>query len=305
LVLEQRLAGVLIVFKAGWDSGFTQQEVELVRTVAAGVLLILQYLGCLRPRMQEQTRTLVQREVEKLSNDFLTLASHELYTPLTGIKGNLQLAQRRLSKVKRQIAEQVRGGDEQMEWAKQPLAQAVESAQLQERIIQDMIDDARIQANTLTLSLSPSDLLPLVQAAVRRLREAVPERTITLSVPTTIEKIPVMADAERIIQVLFIYLTNALAHSSAEQPVTVQVSIENALARVCVHDEGAGIPKEEQEHLWDRFYRSKGDAVQNELDLSLGLSFYLCQALIERHQGSVGVQSDVGHGTTFWFTLPC
>jgi signal transduction histidine kinase len=62
--------------------------------------------------------------------------------------------------------------------------------------------------------------------------------------------------------------------------------------------------QDEQERLWERFYRAKGSAVQHELDLSLGLGFYLCRALIESHHGHVGVQSDPGGGETFWLTLP-
>jgi signal transduction histidine kinase len=76
------------------------------------------------------------------------------------------------------------------------------------------------------------------------------------------------------------------------------------VARVSVHDEGPGIPLEEQERIWKRFYRAKGIAVQHELDLSLGLSLYICQELIKYHHGGVGLQSIPDHGSTFWFTLP-
>lgn len=86
---------------------------------------------------------------------------------------------------------------------------------------------------------------------------------------------------------------------------TAKSTLRNVnIARVSVHDEGPGIAPEEQELLWGRFYRGKGSVVQHELDLSLGLRFYLCQALIEHHHGNTGVQSTPGHGTTFWFTVP-
>ena len=93
---------------------------------------------------------------------------------------------------------------------------------------------------------------------------------------------PIMADAARITQVFTIYLTNALASSPAEEPVTVQVTVTDLVARVSVHNEGPGIPLEEQQHLWERSYRAKGSAVQQELDLSLGLGLYLCRALIRK-----------------------
>ena len=100
------------------------------------------------------------------------------------------------------------------------------------------------------------------------------------------------------------YMANALNYSPADQPVTVQLTVKDARARVSVHDEGPVLPAEEQGHIWGRYFYAKGATTQDELDLSLGLSFYLCQAFIERHHGTVGVQSEPGHGATFWFTLP-
>jgi signal transduction histidine kinase len=114
----------------------------------------------------------------------------------------------------------------------------------------------------------------------------------------------VLADAERIGRVFTTYLENALAFSPPGRPVTIDVRANKKTMRVRVHNEGPGIPPEEQEHLWERFYRARGNSIQNELDLSLGLRLYLCRAFIERHGGEVGVQSNPQHGTTFWFTLP-
>jgi len=173
-----------------------------------------------------------------------------------------------------------------------------------QRMINDLIDDARIQTNQLALSLQPSDLLALLKEAVARQQQSAPESMIVLERMTTEDAVPILADAQRITQVLTTYLTNALRSAPGARPVTVELTVEDAVARVAVHDEGPGIPAEEQAHLWDRFYRGKGSAVQHKLDLSLGLGLYLCKALIERHQGSVGVQSAPGQGTTFWFTLP-
>jgi signal transduction histidine kinase len=116
--------------------------------------------------------------------------------------------------------------------------------------------------------------------------------------------VPVMADAERIAQVITRYLVNALSSSPADQPVSVQLTVEGAVARVSVHDQGRDIPGDEQGRIWERFYHAKRTAVQQELDLNTGLGFYLSRAFMERHQGRVGVQSAPGRGATFWFTLP-
>jgi signal transduction histidine kinase len=154
------------------------------------------------------------------------------------------------------------------------------------------------------MRMSRYDLIVLLREAVTNQQRLAPERTIVLEIIPQGKVVPIIADADRITQVINSYLANALSYSSADQPVTVQLTVEDAVARVAVHDEGPGIALEEQERIWERFYYAKGVAVQHELSLSLGLGLYLCQAFIERHHGSVGIQSDAGHGATFWFTLP-
>jgi signal transduction histidine kinase len=304
LFLEQQLAGTLIIVKAGFDNEYLPEEVELVKAVATQAELLMEGLRYFLQQTETRAKVRVLQEVNRLSNYFLTLASHELHTPLTAIKGNLQLAQRRLERLKRQVAEQSGHMSEQLALVQQPLAAASQSAQLQQRMINDIIDDARIQANQLELQMKPCDLLALLKEAVDKQQRLMPERTLVLEMRTTAQEVPVLADAERITRVITIYLANALTYSPAKEPVTVRLTVEKRVVRISVHDEGPGIPAEEQKHLWERFYRAKGSTVQNELDLSLGLGLYLCRVFIKRHHGSVGVQSTLGHGATFWFTLP-
>jgi signal transduction histidine kinase len=304
LFLEQQLVGALIIAKAGVDPGYTPEEIEMVKAVAAETMLVIDCLRCLCEQVETRARARAQQELGLLVNEFLNLASHELKTPLTAIKGNIQLAQRRLATLKRQLAEQPEGVREQLEQLQQPLASATQSTRLEQRIIQDLLDDARIQSHTLQLHRARWDLSALLTEAVVTQQRLAPERTIVLESPPPEDEVPVMADAERITQVIASYLANALSYSPADQPVTVQLKVEGAVARVSVHDEGPGISGEEQGHIWERLYRAKGIAVQHELDLSLGLGFYLSRAFIECHQGSVGVQSAPARGATFWFTLP-
>ncbi len=280
------------------------EEIELVKAVATHTMLVIDCLRYWCEQAESRARALALQELSRLVNDFLNLASHELNTPLTAIKGNIQLAQRRLATLKRQLAEQPEGVHEKIEQVQHSLASAAQSTRLEERIIKDLIDDTRIQSNTLELHLTRWDLSALLREAVAMQQRRAPEHTIVLESPPPEQVVPVLADAERITRVISSYLANALNYSPADQPVTVQLQVEDAVARVSVHDEGPGISLEEQGHIWERLYRAKGTAVQHELDLSLGLGFYLGRAFIEGHHGSVGVQSDPGHGTTFWFTLP-
>jgi len=304
LFLEQQPVGGLEVAKAGFDSEYTPEEIELVKAVAAETILVIDCLRCWCEQAETRASALARQELSRLINDFLNLASHELNTPLTAIKGNIQLAQRRLATLKRQLAEQPEGVREQLEQLQHPLASAAQSTRLEQRIIQDLLNDARIQSHTLQLHPTRWDLNALLREVVATQQRAAPERTIVLESLPPEQVVPVLADAERIIRVISSYLANALSYSPADQPVTVQLTAAGAVARVSVHDQGPGISGEEQGHIWERLYRAKGTAVQHELDLSLGLGCYLSRAFIEDHHGRVGVQSEPGHGTTFWFTLP-
>jgi signal transduction histidine kinase len=114
--------------------------------------------------------------------DETILASHELNTPLTAIKGNIQLAQRRLTKLKCQFAGQSEHVSEQIEQVQYPLASAAHSARLQEPMIQNMLDDVRIQANTLELHLKHCDLAALLRETVANQQQAAPERMMVLGI---------------------------------------------------------------------------------------------------------------------------
>jgi signal transduction histidine kinase len=306
LFLEKLLAGALLIAKAGLDSRYTPGEIELSKAATKEAMLVIEYLHRLNEQAETRARALVLQEVHHLANDFLNLASHELNTSLTMTRGNIQLAQRRLARLKRQLAEQPEHVSEQIEGVQQSLASAASSTRQQEHIIKELIDDARIQANTLELHLQHCDLIVLLKAAVTHQQRLAPERTIVLDLMPAEKAVPIIADVERIIQVINSYMANALNYSPADQPVTVQLTVEDGVARVTVHDEGPGIPFEEQERIWERFYYVREITEQHEPDLSLGLGLglYLSRAFIERHHGSVGVQSEPGHGATFWFTLP-
>ncbi|GHO58389.1 hypothetical protein KSB_68640 [Ktedonobacter robiniae] len=304
LFLEQRLAGGLIITKTGLESEYLPEEIELVKAVAAQVVLVIECVLCFHEQAETKMKAHMLQEMNRLTTDFLTLASHELRTPLTGIFGNLQLAQRRLKTLQCQIAEQSERVGTHVAHVQQPLLLASQSAEIQQRMINDLIDDAHLQSNTLSLCMKHCDLLTVIQEVVTRQQQSNPKRAIMPEFLPTEHAVPILADVERIRQVLTTYLTNALRSAPAGHPISVQVTVEDTTARVSVHNEGPGISLEEQAHIWERFYRAKGSAVQHELDLSLGLGLYLCRAFIELHHGNVGVQSAPGQGATFWFTLP-
>jgi signal transduction histidine kinase len=118
------------------------------------------------------------------------------------------------------------------------------------------------------------------------------------------EEVAVMADADRIEQVVSNYVNNAAKYAPPERPIVVRLEIEDGVARLSVRDEGPGLAPREQERIWDRFYREASNEKQNAPGASLGLGLYICRTIIEQHGGQVGVVSQEGQGAAFWFTLP-
>ena len=118
------------------------------------------------------------------------------------------------------------------------------------------------------------------------------------------QAVVVKADGDRIGQVVTNYLTNALKYAPAARPIEISLRQESDQARVQVQDQGPGLPPEEQERIWQRFYRVPGTEAQEGTGISLGMGLSICRSLITQHGGQTGVESAPGAGATFWFTLP-
>jgi signal transduction histidine kinase len=122
------------------------------------------------------------------------------------------------------------------------------------------------------------------------------------------EPVEVVADADRIGQVVANFVTNALKYSPDDQPIHVRVQRKKHDVRVSVHDHGPGLPPEEQVRVWELFHRAPGVNVQSDLGLQssgLGLGLHICKRIVELHLGGkVGIDSAAGEGSTFWFQLP-
>jgi signal transduction histidine kinase len=171
------------------------------------------------------------------------------------------------------------------------------------RLVNDLLDESRIQQGHLTFRLEPGDLAQVVEEAVQDQRLLASSRTIDLELPAT-RPVLVLLDPDRIAQVVANYLTNALKYSAEDRPIAVRVEVEGDWARVSVRDEGVGLPADEQAHVWERFYRVEQVSVQSGSGIGLGIGLYISKSIIEGHHGQVGVHSVPGQGSVFWFTLP-
>ncbi|GHO47124.1 PAS domain-containing sensor histidine kinase [Ktedonospora formicarum] len=241
-----------------------------------------------------------RKELERQKDLFLSMISHELRTPLTILKGTLQVLKRRL---KRQEAMVEQHSLEFISPLLKELATAERQVNVQTRLVNDLLDVSCITAGKLPLTLQLCDLLALVRETVEDLRHMAPHRVLLLDLPTQ-TTVPVLVDRGRIKQVVANYLTNALRYSSPEQSVSIGMIRQDGRARVWVRDQGPGISKQAQKDIWRRFRRGEDLPVGSSAERGLGLGLYICQTLIEAHQGEVGVESTLGSGSTFWLALP-
>ena len=256
-----------------------------------------------REQIEAHARELTLQKTKEQMDDFLGIISHELRTPMTTIKGNIQLAKMRLSSAMRNLSEDDAALFHTLEEVHMMLERAERQANTQNRLIRDLVDSSRIHSSQLDLQKEPADLDAIVQETMENLQSAYPGRIIHLSMPEG-ERFPVLVDAERISQAISNYVTNALKYAPEDRPIEVRLEQKGGRAFFSVQDYGPGLSASEQAHVWERFQRVEGIRRQRGFAVGLGLGLYICRAIIEQHQGEVGVESVKGEGSTFWFTLP-
>jgi len=303
MFVGDQLVGLLLLDYGSVEHEYTEEETALAGAIAKLAGLVIERERLLSEQAKAQANELALREANRRMDEFLGMAGHELRTPLTVISGNIQLARRQVIK---SIDEDGKYADDlagKLELIQTLLDRAERQVRLQNRLVGDLLDISRIQANKIALKLESFDLVAIVREAVQDQCLLVPTRSIRLQMPSQ-AMVPVVADADRIGQVITNYLTNALKYSAADRPVEVLLAIEGRMARVSVHDEGPGLSPTEQQAIWERFYQVERITARGGYGAGLGLGLHICRTIIEQHQGQVGVQSAPGEGATFWFTLP-
>lgn len=303
MLVGDQLVGTLSLDYGRVEHAYNAEETALAGAVAKLAGLVIERERLLYERAKAHANELALLEANRRMDEFLGIAGHELRTPLTSIKGNIQLARRQLQKGMPQGGTRAEDVPDKLKLVEGLLDRAERQIRLQNRLVGDLLDVSRIQANKIELTMEPCDLAGILREAVRDQCQLSPSRTISLNLPAE-KTIPVLADADRVGQVVTNYLTNALKYSAADQPVAVSLEIVGKMARISVRDEGPGLSSEEQQYIWERFHQVERIKVQSGSSGGLGLGLHICRTIIERHQGQVGVQSAPGEGSIFWFTLP-
>jgi signal transduction histidine kinase/integral membrane sensor domain MASE1 len=263
-----------------------------------------------REREEARAGEMALREVNQQLDTFVAVAAHDLRQPVTAAKLVIAQAQRRVQQAVAKAHQDI--SKQMVPFA--PVKTALDATQRNLdrllQLVQQLLDVTRARQGILTQSLQPCRLEVLVNTVVEEQRLLTPRRTLLLDLPEAGRlSIMVNADAERLSQVLTNYLANAVRYSPDDQTIEVSLRLvkqapedgKETMARVAVRDHGPGIAPEERSTIWDRFQRAHRTS---EARGGLGLGLYIARTIIERHGGHVGVESTLGEGATFWFTLP-
>ena len=254
------------------------------------------------------------RELQRSRQDFLAIASHELKTPITTLLGFTQLIRRRHAQMLQQrVAHETSAQSDAWQRKEDELLARIDfQAHRLDRLVNDLLDEARIEQGRLEYRWADGDVAGAVAEAVYEQRSAHPERDILLQVPG--EALMATMDADRIGQVVTNLVTNALKYSREEDPVEVSVRAEPSEgsgpphAVVRVRDHGPGIPHEHEAHVFERFYRVPGVEVRSGSGIGLGVGLHVARSIVERHNGRIWVETpteaQTRPGAVFAFTIP-
>jgi PAS domain S-box-containing protein len=254
------------------------RHLESASAHTSGVLVVMQDITPLKT-------------TERLKDEFIGLAAHELRQPLTVLKGfvDMLLVQTRRGR-----------GVPLADWQEEALTEIMVATDRQIEFAEALLDVTRIQAGRLTLAVEPRDLIELARKVVRDIQSTTQQHTIHLHARSAPLVVPI--DSLRIQQVLSNLLSNAVKYSPDGGAIEVDIQADQQQNQVVVQvrDHGMGIPVDQQPQVFQRFARAENARGI----MGAGLGLYLCRELIERHAGRIWFESAEGQGSTFYIALP-
>jgi signal transduction histidine kinase len=227
-----------------------------------------------------------EQKIEKLRDDFVATASHELRTPITSIKAYAQILERELTaegKKRSRLAANINRQADKLT-----------------RLVGDLLDVRNTRQGTFELHKAKFDLDELLDRIVHDFRVSYPGRNIVRRGSVKY----VFADKHRLEQVIVNLLTNAAKYSDASSTIRLETKSAGKQFTLSVHDHGPGISKTDVANIFKRFYRTADTNQQKQGVSGMGLGLYISQEIIQQHGGKITVTTKVGKGSTFSFTLP-
>jgi len=225
-------------------------------------------------------------ELQEQRDDLVRTVSHDLRTPLTVIQGQAQLVEKMVEKP----------GQEGR--VKQGVEAIITGARRMNSMILDLVDSARLEAGQLKMDCVPVDLPSFLSDLKGRLAGVLEMDRVRVEMPEGLPR--ASADPDRLERIFTNLVSNALKYSPPGTQVAVTAEMQGGMVTVSVSDQGEGIAAEDISNLFQRFYRARGTRKTE----GVGLGLYITRMLVEAHGGRIWVESEVGKGSTFSFTLP-
>jgi signal transduction histidine kinase len=265
-------------------------EGDLDTRVKVGGLAETAVLGGAFNEMAEelQRRAGERDQLDRMKDEFVLTASHELRSPLTSVQGFAELLLLEREKLSPKQAETVEV--------------ILDNTRHLVRLLNDLLDLARSDAGRLTIRPEPTAARRLIEEAVRTMRAQFDARRQELSLETEDDLPQIEADRDRIRQVLVNLLTNANEYCPQGAHIEVKARRAGAEVEIDVIDDGPGIPTQQLEHIFERFTR--GDAGETQRVGGTGLGLAISKSLVELHGGTIAAESAPGSGSTFYIRLP-
>lgn len=241
-------------------------------------------------KLNEMQKTLLEeiefrKEAERKKDEFISIASHELKTPLTSVKGYVQLLERSIKK-----------GDG--ETVKKHLGKAQIQLEKLNSLIADLLDISKIESGKLKFNKQDFSIDLLLDNVIEVMHQSNPDFKI---IKTGCADCEIYGDEMRIEQVIVNFLTNAIKYSPGTNEINLAVNVNKDELYLAVKDSGIGMSVEQQKNVFEKFYRVEETSQRFQ---GLGIGLYIASEIIKRHGGQIGVNSTYGEGSEFYFTMP-
>jgi PAS domain S-box-containing protein len=281
---RREMLGALVIAANDPERRMTDDKLPLAEELAERAALAIENAKLYTEQVEARRKV---EDLSRLKDEFLSIASHELRTPVTSIKGYTQLAKTLIR-------------ENDLPTSEEYLDIALDQIDRMSRLILELLDVSRIETGRLEIRHEPIKWVQFVRGLVHRHHTAVSERRFHLNVPSN--EMIVSGDRDRLEQVIGNLLENAIKYSPEGSEIFVNVEDRGDQVITSVCDKGIGIPSDELSQVFERFHRGRQVSSTNYGGLGLGL--YITRQIVDRHAGSIWVESKEGSGTTFFFSMP-
>ena len=276
--------GALVIGANDPDRQMNDQRLPLAELLAERAALAIENARLYIEQVEARRKV---EDLSRLKDEFLSIASHELRTPVTSIKGYTQLAKTLIQ-------------ENDLRTSAEYLDIALDQIDRMSRLILELLDVSRIETGRLEIRRDDINWSRFVESVVSRIHTAVADRRFHIEVSD--EERFIEGDRDRLEQVVGNLLENAIKYSPDGSDIHVKVEMDGDRFITSIRDQGIGIPADELSQVFERFHRGRHVSSTNYGGLGLGL--YISKQIIERHGGAIWVESKEGEGTTFFFALP-